>query len=67
MTIEFYSLEQQDEFILNLFDHKRNGTFLDVSCWHPIGGSNTYYLSLADKAPMLELFERIKLLNQGTV
>jgi len=44
MTIEFYSLEQQDEFILNLFDHKTNGTFLDVSCWHPIGGSNSYTL-----------------------
>ena len=44
MTIEFYSLEQQDEFILNLFDHKTNGTFLDISCWHPIGGSNSYTL-----------------------
>jgi len=44
MTIDFYSLEQQDEFVLNIFDQKTNGTFLDISCWHPIGGSNTYTL-----------------------
>jgi hypothetical protein len=44
MTIEFYSLEQQDEFILNLFDHKTHGTFLDVSCSHPVAGSNTFTL-----------------------
>lgn len=44
MTIDFYSLEQQDEFIFNIFDQKTNGTFLDVCCWHPIGGSNTYTL-----------------------
>lgn len=42
--IQFYSLELQDELILNLFDQKTNGTFLDVACWHPIGGSNTYTL-----------------------
>ena len=44
MTIEFYSLEQQDEFIFNIFNYKTNGTFLDVSCWHPVGGSNSYTL-----------------------
>lgn len=42
--INFYSLEQQDEFVFNLFDQKTNGTFLDVSCWHPVGGSNSYTL-----------------------
>jgi hypothetical protein len=42
--IQFYSFELQDELILNLFDQKTNGTFLDVACSHPISGSNTYTL-----------------------
>lgn len=44
MNIEFFSLEQQDEFIFNLFDGKRNGTFIDLACAHPIQGNNTYVL-----------------------
>lgn len=43
-TIEFYSHEQQDEFIYNLFQQKQNGIFLDISCGNPIIGSNTYAL-----------------------
>jgi hypothetical protein len=42
--ILFYSLEQQDEFIANLFDFKKGGTFLDISCWQPIVASNSYTL-----------------------
>ena len=43
-TIEFYSHEQQDEFIYNIFDQKKNGFFLEISCGNPIIGSNTYTL-----------------------
>lgn len=43
-TLDFYSFEQQDEFISNLFKFKQNGTFLDVACGHPIIGNNTYAL-----------------------
>lgn len=42
--IEFHSHEQQDEFIYNLFGKKQNGFFLDISCGHPIIGSNSYTL-----------------------
>lgn len=42
--IDFYSFEQQDEFIINIFDQKQNGFFLDVGCSHPVLGSNTYAL-----------------------
>ena len=44
MDIEFFSLEQQDEFIFNLFEGKRNGSFIDLACAHPIQGNNTYLL-----------------------
>jgi hypothetical protein len=43
-TIEFYSWEQQDEFIINLFKHKTDGIFLDISAAHPRVGSNSYTL-----------------------
>lgn len=43
-TIEFHSHEQQDEFIYNLFKGKKEGFFLDISCGHPIIGSNSYAL-----------------------
>jgi len=39
-----YSYEQQDEFIANLFNHKKDGFFLDIACGHPILGNNTYTL-----------------------
>jgi len=44
MTIEFYSHEQQDELIFNLFKQQQNGFFLDISCGNPLNGSNTYTL-----------------------
>jgi hypothetical protein len=44
MHIEFHSHEQQDEFIYNLFKQKQNGFFLDISCGHPVIGSNSYTL-----------------------
>ena len=44
MDITFYSHELQDEFVTNLFGLEHKGVFLDVSCWHPIQGSNTYTL-----------------------
>jgi hypothetical protein len=43
-TLEFYSHEQQDEFIFNLFNGKSNGFFLDIAAGHPMIGSNTYML-----------------------
>ena len=43
-VVKFYSHEQQDEFIFNLFGAKRGGSFLDISCSHPVVGSNTYAL-----------------------
>lgn len=39
--VDFYSHEQQDEFIYNLFKQKQNGTFLDIASGHPLIGSNT--------------------------
>lgn len=42
--IEFHSLEQQDEFIVNLFNKKRDGFFLDISAGHPVVASNSYTL-----------------------
>lgn len=42
--IKFHSLEQQDEFVVNVLNHKTNGIFLDVACGHPFGGNNTYTL-----------------------
>lgn len=42
--IEFHSHEQQDEFVYNLFAKKSNGFFLEISCGHPIIGSNSYSL-----------------------
>ena len=44
MNIEFHSHEQQDEFIFNLFKQKKDGFFLDISCGHPLIGSNSYAL-----------------------
>lgn len=42
--IEFYSHEQQDEFVFNIFNHKTGGYFLDIAAGHPWIGSNTYTL-----------------------
>lgn len=42
--IEFHSHEQQDEFVYNLFNQKKDGFFLDISCGNPVIGSNSYAL-----------------------
>ncbi len=42
--IDFYSYEQQDEFIVNLFKQKKDGFFIDVACGHPMLGNNTFTL-----------------------
>ena len=34
----------EDEYILNLFDKKFKGKFLDVGCYHPTRHSNTYLM-----------------------
>jgi hypothetical protein len=43
-TIEFYSLEQQDEFIVNVFNQKQDGYYLEIGCQRPKLASNTYTL-----------------------
>jgi len=42
--IDLHSWEQQDEFIINLFEQKIDGFFLEISCLHPYIGSNSYTL-----------------------
>jgi hypothetical protein len=42
--IDLHSWEQQDEFIINLFEQKTDGFFLEISCLHPLIGSNSYAL-----------------------
>ena len=42
--IEFYSLEQQDEFVVNIFDQKQGGYYLEIGCQRPKLASNTYTL-----------------------
>lgn len=44
VKIDFHSHEQQDEFVFNVFNGKRDGFFLDISCGNPRIGSNTYTL-----------------------
>ena len=39
-----YSQAGQDLFVLNVLNHKRNGTFLEIGSNHPITISNTFLL-----------------------
>lgn len=39
-----YSQAHQDVFVLECLGYKRNGTFIDLGCNHPIETSNTYLL-----------------------
>jgi FkbM family methyltransferase len=39
-----YSGEGEDLIIKKIFKGKRNGTYVDVGCYHPLVGSNTYLL-----------------------
>ena len=34
----------EDKKIIKLFKEKRNGTYLDLGCFHPIRQNNTYLL-----------------------
>ena len=40
---ESYSMFGEDLFISNFFKEK-NGTYIDIGCYHPIHGNNTYLL-----------------------
>jgi FkbM family methyltransferase len=40
----FYSQAGQDEWVVNFFDKKKNGFFLDVGAYDGIDLSNTYFL-----------------------
>ena len=39
-----YSTHAEELVVRHFFKDKRGGVYLDVGCWHPIQGSNTYYL-----------------------
>lgn len=39
-----FSQVGQDLWVLEKLNYKRNGTFLDIGCGHPIEGNNTYIL-----------------------
>jgi FkbM family methyltransferase len=39
-----YSIFGEDEFIDNYFKDKSNGFYIDVGCYHPLDGNNTYLL-----------------------
>ena len=41
---KFYSQAGQDEWVVNFFESKRNGFFLDIGAFDGIELSNTYYL-----------------------
>ena len=40
------SYSYQDDFVLKIFNYKKNGFFIDVGCSHETEGSNTYRLEL---------------------
>jgi len=39
-----YSMYGEDIIISNFFKNKSNGFYVDVGCYHPLEGSNTYLL-----------------------
>ena len=39
-----YSLLGEDIFLNKYFNNKKKGFYIDVGCYHPISGSNTYLL-----------------------
>ena len=43
-----YSSYGEDEIILKFFRNKKNGFYVDVGCYHPLVGSNTYLLYKKD-------------------
>jgi len=40
-----YSMLGEDLVVSNFFKNKNNGNYVDVGCYHPIDGNNTYLLS----------------------
>ena len=39
-----YSMFGEDLIIDKIFKNKKKGTYVDVGCYHPIDGNNTYLL-----------------------
>ena len=39
-----YSMFGEDLIIKKIFKNKKNGFYVDVGCYHPIDGNNTYLL-----------------------
>jgi len=39
-----YSIFGEDRFVDNYFKNKLNGFYIDVGCYHPLDGNNTYLL-----------------------
>lgn len=46
MTIGYQGQLLQDKIALHLLDHKKNGTFLDIGCQHPMKINNTACMEL---------------------
>lgn len=44
MSVRFYSQAAQDRFVLAVLCDKRDGTFVDCGCCHPVEISNSYAL-----------------------
>ena len=40
-----YAGEGEDLIIKKIFKGKKNGCYVDVGCYHPLVGSNTYLLN----------------------
>ena len=40
-----YSMLGEDLIVEKFFKNKKNGFYVDVGCYHPIDGNNTYLLS----------------------
>ena len=39
-----YAMDNEDSVVLEYFKDKRNGFYVDVGCYHPLDGNNTYLL-----------------------
>ena len=43
-----YAMDNEDTAVLNYFQDKKNGLYIDVGCYHPIHRNNTYLLHKQD-------------------
>jgi len=41
-------MDNEDTAVLNYFQDKKNGLYVDVGCYHPIHRNNTYLLHKQD-------------------